>query len=339
STSYSYQVRAQDNTNHTGPYSNVASATTAGPTFTAPLNLAATVSSATQINLTWTAATETGGTISGYLIERCQGVGCSTFTQVATASGTTYNDIGLTAATAYSYRVRATDAANNVSPYSNVASATTSGSTAPKITFVQSNYATPQASLTSVSVRFTATQGSGDLNVVVVGWNDSTATVGTVTDSSGNVYTLAAGPTVQSGVATQAIYYAKNIVGAAANANTVTVSFNGSAAYPDVRILEYSGIDTTSPLDVTAAASGSSATSASGSATTTVPNELIIGANLVQTATTAAGPGFTNRMITAPDSDIVEDHIVAAIGSYAASAPVSPSGQWLMQMVTFKQHP
>ncbi len=340
STTYSYQVRAQDNTGHDGPYSNTASATTSGPTFTAPSNLAATAASSSQISLTWTAATETGGTISGYLVERCQGTGCSTFTQIATATGTSYNDTGLTASTTYSYRVRATDAASNVSGYSNIASATTSsGSTPPPITFVQSNSADPQSSPTSVSVKFTAAQGAGDLNIVVVGWNNSTATVGNVTDSSGNVYAVAVGPTVQSGVATQTIYYAKNIVAAAANANTVTVTFNGAAAFPDIRIVEYSGIDTTSPLDVTAAASGSSATSSSGSATTTVANELIFGANLVQTGTTAAGSGFTKRVITVPDADIAEDRIVSATGSYSATAPVSPSGQWIMQMATFKRHP
>ena len=51
---------------------------------------------------------------------------------------------GLAAATSYSYRVRATDAAGNLSGYSNVASATT-GSTPPPIAFVQGNFATPQS--------------------------------------------------------------------------------------------------------------------------------------------------------------------------------------------------
>jgi hypothetical protein len=301
--------------------------------------LTATSAGSTQINLAWTAATESGGTISQYLIERCQGSGCSTFTQVATASGTAYNDIGLSASTSYSYRVRATDAAGNLGPYSNIVGATT-GSTAPPpaITFVQGNYATPQTPQSSVVVRFTAAQQQGDLNVVVVGWNDSTATVGTVTDSSGNVYQRAVGPTVQSGLATQAIYYAFNIVGAAANANTVTVTFNTPAVYPDIRILEYSGIATTSPLDVTAAAIGSNSSASSGAATTTNANDLIFGADLTVTETTGAGSGFTSRMITVPDSDIAEDRIVSATGSYAATASTTP-GAWIMQMAAFRRHP
>jgi chitodextrinase len=63
--------------------------------------------------------------VTAYLVERCQGAACSAFAQIGTASGTSFNDTGLSANTSYSYRVRATDAAGNLGPYSNVASATT----------------------------------------------------------------------------------------------------------------------------------------------------------------------------------------------------------------------
>src|SRR5262245_18071848 len=85
---------------------------------------------------------------------------------------------------------------------------------AQSIAFVQQNSAIPQSAQASVSVAFTGSQTAGNLNVVVVGWSDSTAQVSSVNDSRGNVYTLAVGPTVQTGVATQSIYYAKNIQGA-----------------------------------------------------------------------------------------------------------------------------
>ena len=91
---------------------------------TPPSNLTATAASSSQINLAWTASTDDVG-VTGYLVERCQGSGCTGFAQVATVAGTTYNDTGLAAATSYSYRVRATDAAGNLSPYSTTASATT----------------------------------------------------------------------------------------------------------------------------------------------------------------------------------------------------------------------
>jgi chitodextrinase len=184
-------------------YSNVASgAITDTQPPTAPSNLTATVSGS-QINLSWTASTDNIG-VTGYRVERCQGAGCTTFAQIATPTSATYNDAGLTATTSYSYRARATDAAGNLSQYSNVASATTLAQAA-TISYVQGNYATPQSSQTTVNVTFNGVQIGGDLNVVVVGWNDSAATVSAVTDTRGNTYTRAVGPTVISGVESQSI--------------------------------------------------------------------------------------------------------------------------------------
>ena len=125
STTYAYRVRATDAAGNLSPYSNVATATTPDTTPpTAPSNLSATAASSTQLDLSWNAATDNVG-VTGYQVERCQGSGCASFTQVGTTSDTKYSDTGLTASTTYAYRVRATDAAGNLGPYSNVASATT----------------------------------------------------------------------------------------------------------------------------------------------------------------------------------------------------------------------
>jgi chitodextrinase len=91
---------------------------------TAPGALTAAAASRSQINLLWTAATDNVA-VTGYLVERCQGVACTAFAQIGSVTSTMYNDGGLAANTSYSYRVRATDAAGNLGPYSNVASATT----------------------------------------------------------------------------------------------------------------------------------------------------------------------------------------------------------------------
>jgi fibronectin type 3 domain-containing protein len=336
STSYSYRVRALDGSGNASPYSNVASAGS-GNVPTDPSNLTATAISPTQINLAWTASTEAGGTVTGYLIERCQGAGCSNFSRLLTVPSNSYSDTGLAPSTSYTYHVKATDANGNFSNYSNLATTTTPAQ-GTVISFIQGNYATPQSAPSSVSVTFTGAQAAGDLNVVVVGWNNSTATVSQITDTSGNAYVLAVGPTVQSPVASQSIYYAKNIAGAPAGGNTVKVIFSGAAAYPDIRILEYSGADTNSPVDAAAAASGNSALSASGTATTTNPDDLIFGANLVQTSTGGPGSGFTARFLTSPDGDIAEDEMVTAVGAYSATAPIG-SGQWIMQMVAFRAAP
>jgi hypothetical protein len=75
--------------------------------------------------------------------------------------------------------------------------------------------------------------------------DDASAQVGSLTDSKGNVYRLAVGPTGLTGTAplSQAVYYAQNIKAALHGANTVTVRFNAAAGYPDIRILEHSGVE------------------------------------------------------------------------------------------------
>ena len=202
-------------------------------------------------------------------------------------------------------------------------------------TFVQVNSAGP-SSASHVSVTYTQAQVSGDLNVVVVGWKDTLATVSSVTDTAGNVYTLGLGPTILSSQLTQSIYFAKNIVAAPAGSNAVTVTFSTAATSPDVRILEYSGIDANAPLDAAAGASGSNATTDSGPVATTYANDLLIGASVVTTSTTAPGVGYTARLVSAPSGDLVEDTLVTAAGTYDATSSLSSAGAWVMQVVAFK---
>ncbi|TME31075.1 MAG: DUF1929 domain-containing protein [Chloroflexi bacterium] len=128
-TTYSYRVKATDAAGNWSPYSGIASATTPTPDTqppTPPTGLTATAASPSQINLTWTASTDNVG-VTGYLLERCSGSTCTNFIQIATPTATSYSDTGLAASTTYRYQVRATDAANNRSAYSSIASATTQG--------------------------------------------------------------------------------------------------------------------------------------------------------------------------------------------------------------------
>ncbi len=302
---------------------------------TPPGTPTATAASSAQINLGWTASSDNVG-VTGYLVERCQGAGCTSFAQIGTSTSTSYNDPGLTASTSYSYRVRATDAAGNLSGYSGTASTTTqAGATA--IALVQGNYATPHAASSSVGIVYASAQNAGDLNVVVVGWYPGAGVnVSSVTDSKNNTYVLAVGPTANSGNATQSIYYAKNIASAAAGANVVSVNFSGSVPEADIRIEEYSGLDPVNPLDVTVAAVGSGTAPSSGAVTTTSANDLLVGADMILTGYAAAGAGFTARIVTSPNSDLLEDRVVTATGSYSATATQTGSGWWLMQLAAFR---
>jgi Abnormal spindle-like microcephaly-assoc'd, ASPM-SPD-2-Hydin/CARDB len=168
-----------------------------------------------------------------------------------------------------------------------------------------------------------------------VGWKNTSALISAVTDNSGNAYTRVAGPRTQTPLS-QSIYYAENIAPAAAGANAVTVAFSAAAAYPDIRILEYSGAALNSPVDVSFVGAGGSSTLSSSPSTTTHAMDLILGANIVATSTSGPGSGFTSRLLS-PDGDIAEDQIATTTGSHSATAPLSSSGTWIMQMVAF--HP
>jgi glucose/arabinose dehydrogenase/predicted phage tail protein len=128
STTYRYQVRAIDGAGNLSPYSEIASATTpAAPDTTpptAPTGLTAVGISTTRIDVSWTASNDNVG-VTEYRVERCQGAACTNFTQIGTSVGTTFSNTGLAPSTTYRYRVRAVDAAGNLSPYSPIASAAT----------------------------------------------------------------------------------------------------------------------------------------------------------------------------------------------------------------------
>lgn len=109
-TSYSYRVRSYG-TGGNSDYSNTATTTT--PSIpTAPSNTAVTVVSSNQLTVTWT---DNSSDETGFRVERCTGVSCTFFLQIATTAEnvTTYASTGLSAGTSYSYRVLAFNLAGN----------------------------------------------------------------------------------------------------------------------------------------------------------------------------------------------------------------------------------
>src|SRR6185437_12278018 len=56
------------------------------------------------------------------------------------------------------------------------------------IAFVQVNSSDPETPESTVSVAFPGAQTTGNLNIVAIGWSDSTNQVESVTDTAGNTY-------------------------------------------------------------------------------------------------------------------------------------------------------
>ncbi len=79
---------------------------------TVPANLSASAISAFGLTLNWSAATDAGGSgLAGYTVFRGE-------SKIADVTGISYREESLTPATAYVYKVRARDAAGNVSGFS-----------------------------------------------------------------------------------------------------------------------------------------------------------------------------------------------------------------------------
>ena len=115
----SHTITGAASTTYTATYSLTADTTL--PTM--PGSLTGTVLSGTQITLSWPASTDNVG-VTGYELERCEGVGCTAFVRIATPTTTSYSDTSVAPGLSYSYRVRARDAVGNVSAYSPITTAT-----------------------------------------------------------------------------------------------------------------------------------------------------------------------------------------------------------------------
>ena len=161
-TSYTYRIFA---INSVGPSttSNEASAT---PTPTSsitlpspPTNLSATKVSQTQVNLSWNAPSDNGGSaITGYKIE--EKVGTGSFTVIVANTGntnTSYSRTGLTAGMTYTYKVSAINSAGTSSPSNEV----TSSQTIIAVPNPPSNLVVASASPTQLNLSWKAPSDNG----------------------------------------------------------------------------------------------------------------------------------------------------------------------------------
>jgi chitodextrinase len=126
-TNYYYRVRSRDAAGNEQVGSNNSFTTATGSSDStppsAPANLLASASSATQINLSWTPSTDNTA-VTGYKIFR-------NGNQVGTSASASYHDSALAPTTTYSYTVSAYDAAGNNSGLSGAANGTTLADTTP----------------------------------------------------------------------------------------------------------------------------------------------------------------------------------------------------------------
>jgi chitodextrinase len=288
-----------------------------------PAGLNATSVGDTSVSLSWQASNDDVG-VAGYRIYRTRG-------PQHTTRETEFTDTGLEPNTTYTYRVAAFDYAGNRSHRSPPLTVTTAP---PAPAFVQASFATPQSPASSVTATYTKAQIAGDANILAIGWNDTVSKITSVTDSTGNTYTKAVG-TIRGNGLSQAICVAADVAAAAAGSNQVTVTFDRPATFVDLRITEYSGLSHTSPFDLGASATGTGTVASTPPVAVATPSKLLFAAGMTSATFTAPGDGYTARVITAPDGDLIEDRVAYTPGDYAATASLS-GGTWLLQLAVFE---
>lgn len=179
-------------------------------------------------------------------------------------------------------------------------------------------------------VAFSSSVGTGNLIAVFLIW-DNTGSA-SVSDSLGNTYFTAHAPTLwgNNSYSVQT-FYASNATG---GADTVTATFaTPITSFGILYAHEYSGVLQTAPIDVTAAASGTSGSLNSGPVTTTNAVDLLFAGGVSASVVTSPGPGYVAR--STAEGNITEDIVVSVPGSYSATA-TNQQGAWAMQVVAFK---
>jgi len=193
-TTYRYRVRAADAAGNLSAYSAIANATTPACNDTSPPTTPGTPTTSnvtsSSVTLSWAASSDNFG-VTGYDVFRATGTG--SFSQVGTATSTSFTNSGLAANTTYRYQVRARDAAGNLSAFSSPVPVTTTGTvttTTPPpggctATYVQTN-AWPGNFQGQVTVRNTSS--------VPINWRVTVTTNGSISQLWGGRITQTPSP-------------------------------------------------------------------------------------------------------------------------------------------------
>ena len=195
--------------------------------------------------------------------------------------------------------------------------------------FVQKGYFEVTAG-SSVEVPLRRANVAGNLLVAYVVWDNAGAV--SLSDSRGNAYVSAVGPTQATGDPTSAqIFYAANI---GAGPNTVTAQFATAISVRGaLYVVEYSGLDHAAPLDTAVAAAGAGAAMDSGPLSTTTASELLfMGAESTLRVTRKARH---YRVRSRKYGNMIAEQVAATAGPYEATATQLGSA-WILQLVAFK---
>jgi hypothetical protein len=235
-----------------------------------PTGLTATPASSSEIDLSWSPSTDTGGSgLKGYNVYDGGSL-------IASTSRTSYANTGLAAGSTHTYTVSAVDNAGNQSAQSTAVTAVTTsgggGGGGGGIALVR-QWTTNVAASSTLPVPLSGGTTAGDGLVAAIALKaGSSASVSSVQDSGGGSWTRGAVGYVTGSNSRIELWYRLG----APSLSSITVTLS-SAKSASAEVSEWSGLGAT--LDTAAGGSNAStATAATPAITTGNPSDLVIGA-------------------------------------------------------------
>ena len=299
-----------------------------------PTSVTASSPSSSSVQVVWSGATDNVA-VTSYQLYR-GGV------QVATPSASPYTDTGLTANTAYSYYLKAVDAAGNVSVPSGTVSQTTQQAPGTFMGTIGKQSGTVGTGTQTIPL--TGTVGVGDFIFVGACITGTPHSWTSVTDTQSNTWTIGTALWGTNGITgTYATTIATHPLG---TTDTINAVLDSSASRTTALAARYIGVASASP-DIVATGTASTTGLTVTGGTTHFANELLIGSWAYDsgnnaTSTFTADSTFTVRGTVDASSGTnnkhyaLQDKLVAAIGAYSVAGTTQFNSPTAATLATFQ---
>ena len=243
----------------------------------------------------------------------------------------------------YTITVTGTGNASGAPTHSTTFSLTVNAATTTTPHLVQAGSGTETASSTSLAGSFPTATTAGDLLVLSASqYTGATNRITSVTDTAGNTWTrIGSGYYVSGHNSEGEMWYSPS----AKSTTTVTVH-TASAATVSFEVLEFAGVAAASPLEVATGTSNTGTAASSGSVTSTVANELVVGfvaGHNNAEAISVTSPGYTTQTeqtSTGSIATVITGYqVLASPGAQSFTGSFGTAMYWAAGIAVFKPGP
>jgi len=195
------------------------------------------------------------------------------------------------------------------------------------------NFSTSNVSSQTITLSSNTTKGDTVVEIVSAAANVAVSSV-----SGGGVSTWHLGKAVSSGsVGNEEIWYGYANTG---GSSSITATMSAGTTKIGTEAIEFTGVASSSPLDVSGSTSGSTTTVSTPSITTTIAGDVVIAdADVDSTISTSPGSPWvdsTGPLFSGSEANPVAERVAASAGAVSTSWTQSSATAWLSASVALK---